>query len=161
MPVRPIAEDEIPILVEELWRPFAEEMAALDPYNELAEGISDTALAYRREQFEDPDVATFVAERDGALVGYTAVQFSESPPVFTRGPEATISGVYVRPDYRGEGIATALLDRAETWASDRGCEYVTLSVNADNASAKGLYESRGYGVRRHKMDRALDSRDPD
>jgi len=76
--------------------------------------------------------------------------------VFARGSEGHIEELYVGPEHRGEGVATALLARAEAWAGERGCERATLSVNARNDTARRLYESRGYAVRRHRMDRRLD-----
>ena len=155
MTVRRLREDEIPTLVDDLWFPLAREMADLDAYNALADDPRDYALAHRREQFRDDDSATFVAEREGALAGHVHVKRTDPAPVFERGPEGTISEVYVAPDYRGQGIADALMDRAEAWAADRGCEYVSLSVNEDNETARRVYESRGYSTRRRKMDKWL------
>ena len=154
MEIRRLVEEDVEPLVDDLWLPFAREMAALDAYNALADDLRADALAYRRERPAD-DAATFVAD-DGGLVGYTAVSYTEPPPVFARGPEASIEEVYVAPERRGEELATALLERAEAWARERGCERATLSVNADNDAARALYEDRGYGVRRLKMDRRLD-----
>ena len=163
MTVRRLREDEIPTLVDDIWHPFAREMADLDSYNDLTDpyhGLDDDARAaaieYRREQVRNEDEAIFVAVREGRLVGYSHVKYAEPPAVFARGPEGTISEVYVAPDYRGQGIASELLDRAEAWAADRGCEYVSLSVNEDNETARRVYESRGYSTRRRKMDKWLD-----
>ena len=162
MAVRRLRENDVPELVEDVWHPFAREMAELDSYNDLAEpydGLSAEAradaIAYRREQSRDDDHAIFVADCDGEIAGYVHVTDSETPKVFARGTEANISEVYVAPDHRGEGIAGELMDRAEAWAADRDCEYVTLSVNADNETARKVYESRGYATRRLKMDRRL------
>ncbi len=155
MEIRRFAEEDIAALVDGLWLPFAREMADLDPYNALAENPRGDALAYRRERLSDDAAATFVAD-DGGLVGYTAVSYADSPPVFARGPAASVEEVYVTPERRGEGVATALLSRVEGWARERGCERITLSVNVDNEAARGLYEDRGYGVRRLKMDRPLE-----
>ncbi|SEQ94661.1 GNAT family N-acetyltransferase [Natrinema salaciae] len=156
MNVRNIREDEIETLVDDLWVPFAAEMADLDSYNEVADEVRESALTYRRDHLADDDVATFVADADGPIAGYAVVVSGDSPPVFARGPEATLEELYVVPAHRGEGIATALMDRAEGWAADRGCDYITLSVNASNDSAAALYESSGYAVRRHKMDKPLE-----
>lgn len=156
MEIRPLRGDDIDRLVDQLWLPFSREMADLDPYNELATDVREYAIAYRQEQLEDADVATFLAVADETLLGYTVVTYSQSPPVFTRGPSGNVAEVYVARDHRGEGVATALMDRAEAWARDRGCEYVTLSVNEGNEAAQDLYESRGYGVRRYKMDKRLE-----
>jgi ribosomal protein S18 acetylase RimI-like enzyme len=163
MNVRRLREDEIPALVDDLWHPFAREMADLDSYNalvdrydELDDDAREDALAYRREQYRNDDHAIFVADRDGDIVGCAYVKDKETPPVFARGAEANISEVYVAPDYRENGLASDLLDRAEAWAADRDCEYVTLSVNAGNGIARRVYESRGYETRRHKMDKRLE-----
>lgn len=153
MQVRELREDKIPTLVDR-WFSFAREMADLDSYNELADGdLRPDGLDYRRERFEDEDTETFVAVVDETLVGYASVERSPSPPVFARGPTGSVGEVYVVPDHRGGGVATALLDAAEAWARERGCERVELSVNRKNESARALYESRGYGVRRLKMDK--------
>lgn len=163
MDVRRLHEDDVPELVEDLWHPFAREMAELDSYNELVsryDELSDEArseaVAYRREQYADDDHAIFVADCDGDLAGYAHIKDTETPELFDRGPEATISEVYVIPDHRGEGIAGELMACVERWASERDYEYVTLSVNADNETAKRVYESRGYGTRRHRMDKRLE-----
>ncbi|SNZ13123.1 Acetyltransferase (GNAT) family protein [Natronoarchaeum philippinense] len=155
MEFRRLREDEIATFVDDVWLPFAREMADLDEYNELAEDVHRDAVAYRRTQLLDDDAATFVADAEGEIVGYAHVAYAETPVVFARGPEATINEVYVDQDRRGEGLASELLDRAETWADERDCEYVTLSVNADNETARKVYESRGYEVRRLKMDTQL------
>ncbi|MFC7166532.1 GNAT family N-acetyltransferase [Halospeciosus flavus] len=160
MQVRELREGEVPTLVDDLWFPFAREMADLDSYNELADGdLRPDALAYRHDRFADDDVATFVAVVAGDLVGYATVERKPSPPVFARGPSGNVGEVYVAPDHRGAGVATALLDAAESWAREEGCERVTLSVNRENESARALYESRGYDVRRLKMDAELDGHD--
>lgn len=156
MPVRRIREDDLDALVADLWLPFAEEMAALDEYNELVDGAEALARAHHRERFDDPDVATFVATDDGALAGYAVVAERPSPPVFARGTAANLQHLYVRPDRRGEGLATALMDRAEAWGRERGCERASLSVNVRNETARRVYEARGYRERRLSMDRLLE-----
>jgi ribosomal protein S18 acetylase RimI-like enzyme len=58
--------------------------------------------------------------------------------------------IAVRPDRRGEGIGTALLDRLLTTAAARGCREVLLCVRADNPRARELYRRTGFtetGVR--------------
>lgn len=155
MEIRRLRADEIEFLVDDLWLPFAREMADLDSFNRLATDPRQDAIGYRHELFEDGNTATYLAEDEERVVGYAVVVYQESPPVFERGPKGSIEEVYVVPDRRGEGIATALMDRVEQWAAKRGCERTELSVNADNDAAIALYESRGYSIRRHRMDADL------
>jgi len=73
--------------------------------------------------------------------------------VFARGDPLYVTELYVRPEYRGDGLATDLLDAVEAWGRDRGCERAELHVNARNAAAKAVYERRGYETFMHKMKR--------
>ncbi|HUX68907.1 MAG TPA: GNAT family N-acetyltransferase [Cellulomonadaceae bacterium] len=54
-------------------------------------------------------------------------------------------GVYVAPDGRGRasGVADALLDAIEDWATERGST-LSLHVHEDNARAIAFYERRGF-----------------
>ncbi|MFC6941390.1 GNAT family N-acetyltransferase [Salinirubellus sp. GCM10025818] len=156
--VRPLREDESEVerLVEELWLPFAREMADVDDYNELVdEGTArEHGLSYRHEQLRDEDCRVWIAVQEGWL-GYVRASVSSPPPVFDRGRTLRIGELYVVPEARGEGVADALLDRATEWGEERDCERVGLSVNAENDRARSFYERRGFEARRLKLDRSL------
>ena len=149
--IRPLREDEIETLVENLWLPFAEEMAARFDYDALAEeGVYENTVAYRREQFERDDWTTFVAEADGEIVGYVSIEYAESPPVFARGDAGHVTEIYVAPNDRGEGLASDLFDRAVEWADEQGCEQLKISVHPDNEPARSVYREWGFEqVREH------------
>ncbi|MCO8265631.1 GNAT family N-acetyltransferase [Haloferax sp. AB510] len=169
MQIRPLRADEVDALVDDLWLPFAEEMGDIDDYDALAEDadVRAEALDYRTEQVDAEDTRTFVAVAaaeesasgpnpdEGSLAGYVTVVDSESPPVFARGSVAKVKDFYVAPATRGEGVGTALLERAHEWGRDRGCERTALSVHADNDAARSCYESMGYETRYLKLDRPL------
>jgi len=172
MGIRPLRADEVAALVDDLWLPFAAEMGDVDDYDALAEDVDARAeaLDYRTEQVDAEGVQTFVAVADGesssgsetgpdsaegSLRGYVTVAASESPPVFARGSVAKVKDLYVAPPARGEGVGTALLERAHEWGRDRGCERAALSVHADNDAARSCYESMGYETRYLKLDRPL------
>lgn len=59
---------------------------------------------------------------------------------------AELPRIYVHPDHWGEGVGSAMLDRIESWAADRGAERLRLVVLADNAVGNAFYEARGYRV---------------
>ena len=59
---------------------------------------------------------------------------------------AYIYGFRVRPVYRGRGIGSVLLDKAETGLVQGGFTRITLNVAQDNLAARRLYERRGYHV---------------
>ncbi len=52
--------------------------------------------------------------------------------------------LYVSPEHRRRGIATALLHQAQAWARARGDYQIGLQVFADNPGAIALYQKLGY-----------------
>ncbi|MGB3312072.1 MAG: GNAT family N-acetyltransferase [Nodosilinea sp.] len=52
--------------------------------------------------------------------------------------------LYVTPDHRRHGIATALLTVAHHWAMQQGHQQISLQVFSDNRAAQALYASLGY-----------------
>lgn len=55
-----------------------------------------------------------------------------------------IGNVVVHPDYRGQGIGNALMERAIETATAGGGRWLGLEVRADNAVARGLYQRLGF-----------------
>jgi ribosomal protein S18 acetylase RimI-like enzyme len=52
--------------------------------------------------------------------------------------------LYVVPEHRRRGIATALMDCAENWAKQRGDRQIGLQVFQSNPVALNLYNHLGY-----------------
>jgi ribosomal protein S18 acetylase RimI-like enzyme len=63
---------------------------------------------------------------------------------FTGRLGAHIEVVAVTAEAEGQGVARRLLQAAEPWARDQGCDHVTLNVFVGNARARAVYESLGF-----------------
>ncbi|WP_049979777.1 GNAT family N-acetyltransferase [Halolamina rubra] len=156
MEIRPLREAEAAAFVEALWLPYAESLADHDPYGGLVDEPVADATEHRRERVRGDDTFDRVAVVDDELVGYVAGDHRPAPPVVRHGDTAHVNELFVRPAYRRQGIADALLADAEAWAEQRDCVYVTLHVHRENESARALYEQRGYDVTRHELRKPLD-----
>ncbi|MEM6836368.1 MAG: GNAT family N-acetyltransferase [Cyanobacteria bacterium P01_C01_bin.120] len=55
-----------------------------------------------------------------------------------------ILALYVAPECRRQGIATALLQQAQVWAQAKGDRQIGLQVFANNPGAIALYRKLGY-----------------
>ena len=83
----------------------------------------------------------FVAELDGAVVGFVAAlsrePFTEldDPP----GHYALVTDLIVLEPYRGRRIGRQLLERAEAFIRDTGASELRIGVLADNRAARRLY----------------------
>ena len=63
--------------------------------------------------------------------------------------------LYVAPEHRRRGIATALVNLAETWAKTRGDRAIGLQVFQANTKALNLYNQLGYQVQSLSMVKPL------
>jgi GNAT superfamily N-acetyltransferase len=87
-----------------------------------------------------------IAWLEEAPVGHVLVKFSApGEPAGPRLPECPhIEDLLVKPEWRGRGIGSSLLEAAERAAVERGCARVGLNVAAENVRARKLYAQRGY-----------------
>lgn len=80
---------------------------------------------------------TYVVERDGCVVA----KFDLS--LYSRSRGAQVAGVYVRPDYRGQGITSGSIATIARDVLLGGLPGLTLHVRADNAPATAAYRRAG------------------
>lgn len=91
---------------------------------------------WSREDLEsqiDSGTAHFlVADVDGRAVGYMGLQIFSG--------EGYVTNVAVLPEFRGQGIASALIARQ----MENDMEFITLEVRQSNQPALKLYEKSGF-----------------
>ena len=95
---------------------------------------------YMRQLIESPNSATWIAEEDAELIGFSIVEWSAGQSESI----AYIQTLEVHPAFRNRGIGAELLGRAESSARAAGAHIIALHVDVENAAAIRLYESRGY-----------------
>jgi GNAT superfamily N-acetyltransferase len=111
------------------------------------EGVSiiDDYVAYLEAQCSAHDGRVFLAERDGAVVGFIcAVASARNDSPDDPAPFAWIHDVFVRPAHRRQGVATALMAEVEAFARARGAKDLRLGVLDRNADARALYRGLGF-----------------
>lgn len=86
----------------------------------------------------ESDVCAVVAVDQGEVVGFA--HYRQLPDTFTAGTEWYLDDLYVQPEFRGAGAATALIDAvAERAASDGGGTLRWITA-ADNTAAQSVYD---------------------
>jgi len=58
--------------------------------------------------------------------------------------EGSITNIAVHPDYRHQGIASAVLEKIVSYSCDTNLEFITLEVRESNINAIKLYEKFGF-----------------
>src|SRR5687767_1977979 len=91
----------------------------------------------------DGNDAVFVASAGEQFVGMAGIYRGKKIKERHR---AGIWGVYLHPDWRGHGIAGALLDAAVAWAAERSAKIVHLMVETTNATAISCYHRHGFRI---------------
>ena len=127
-----------------------EDVAAIAPlfdaYRVFYDQESDPANseAFLRERLANGESQVFLAEADGAVLGfvqlYPLFSSTSTPP----GKFWVVNDLFVNDTSRKRGIGRALLERAERLARDSGAVGLTLSTATDNLRAQRLYEEMGY-----------------
>ena len=117
----------------------------LEPALPEGRAVADVYVAFMFARCAEWDGAVFVAEEDGAVVGFVCVWARVPPddPSELRS-YAHVSDLVVLPAWRGRGIGRALLARGETYARTRGAERLRIGVLARNEGARRLYLTSGF-----------------
>ena len=110
-----------------------------------------------RELLRDADKPIFIAEEDGAVVGYCFCQIRryDGSTVLTDRTELYIDDLCVDKNCRGKHVGTVLYDRACAFAKEIGCRFLTLNVWCGNDSAMRFYEHAGLTPRNIMMEKKL------
>ena len=95
------------------------------------------------EEAADERAIYFVAVSGGQIIAYSGFWVIVD--------EIHLNNIAVLPEYRGCGIARALMKSTIEYGLGRGAESMTLEVNQANSAAVTMYKSMGFveeGVRR-------------
>lgn len=102
----------------------------------------EAAKAFLQERFQKGD-STMLVARDGSnLIGFTQLYPSFSSVALKR--VWILNDLFVIAAYRRRGVATALMDAAESFVQQTEAVRIVLVTQVDNTAAQSLYESRGY-----------------
>ncbi len=121
------------------WQPLWE--AYLDFYAapEVAAGADEL---FARLVAEADGLAGFVAEVDGALVGFAHGVLHAS--TWQAGPSCYLEDLFVAPGVRGGGTGRALIEAVTDWGVGAGAERVYWITQTGNVRARALYDTLAH-----------------
>ncbi|QRV13675.1 GNAT family N-acetyltransferase [Haloterrigena salifodinae] len=101
------------------------------------------------------DELVVAALEDGRPRGYLFCSVDATHEIHPLERELRFEGAYIRrvfvdPDHRNRGIATALVGETCRLARERGAERATALVALDNSPSRALFERRGFDPRRRR-----------
>jgi GNAT superfamily N-acetyltransferase len=140
-PTRPTDAEELSVLLSELGYPSGAEA--------IARRISACA--------ELPGLSIVVASMDERVVGVVAVHCV--PTLISDAALGRITALVVSNEVRGRGVGRQLVEEAEAFAREQGCERMELTSGDHRPGAHAFYERLGYAVEaRRFIKHGLDKR---
>jgi ribosomal protein S18 acetylase RimI-like enzyme len=104
---------------------------------------------------QEDDVAIFVAEQDGQVVGYVYAGLEPQSWKELREAAGFIHDVIVDAAGRRTGVASSLVEAAAQWLKARGAPRVLLWTASPNEAAQRLFERLGFRRTMIEMTREL------
>lgn len=98
----------------------------------------DEAGRMEMEQYIDAGLPVYAAMMDGEYAGYVVCRIADGV--------VWVESIYVRPEYRRRGVASALHQRAESIADACGDDTVYNYVHPNNHLMIAFLRRRGYTV---------------
>ncbi|GAB4453730.1 MAG: GNAT family N-acetyltransferase [Anaerolineales bacterium] len=101
-------------------------------------------LAEMHALLTDPEQAVFLAEENGALIGFAEVSLRKYADGCDSSPVGYLEGWYVAPEHRRSGIGGALVRAGEDWARERGCREMASDTWLENEISILAHLQLGY-----------------
>jgi len=143
--IRPATADDLPA-IGRLGALLVQTHHDFDPQRFLA-ATTETEKGYARylgSQLDVPTVVVLVAEREGAVVGYTYAGVEPIDYMALRGPAGVAYDIVVDPAFRGKGIGRMLLEATLAALAALGAPRVVLSTAERNEAAQRLFARAGF-----------------
>lgn len=86
----------------------------------------------------------FVAEQEGALVGFVEVSLRAYAEGCESSPVGYLEGWYVAPTHRKTGVGRRLVEAAEDWARAQGCTEMASDSEISNTQSHLAHARLGY-----------------
>jgi ribosomal protein S18 acetylase RimI-like enzyme len=106
-------------------------------------------------QLKEEDVAVFVAERSGSVIGYVYAGIEPQSWKELRETAGFIHDVVVAPEAQRTGVASGLVESACEWLRSIGAPRVILWTAEKNDSAQRLFARLGFRRTMIEMTREL------
>jgi RimJ/RimL family protein N-acetyltransferase len=127
---------------------YLESLRHSNPEQYLKEKGEMKKVSRERFDFYLKTGSSFVAEKDGKVIGYVATQTIP----FMRGHDRSLWIEYIvtKKEHRRQGIATALLKKLKDYAKQHRIDSIYATINPDNTAPAKLHQKLGFNVKNWK-----------
>lgn len=115
----------------------------LAEYEKEPQEVANTSEKLGSDLFDKNLCESFVAELDGAIIGFTIFYTAYST---WKGPIVYLEDLYVQPKFRGTGAGSKLFDTVVNTARERKSSRMDWQVLDWNTPAIEFYERKGARI---------------
>ncbi|HVO02214.1 MAG TPA: GNAT family N-acetyltransferase [Candidatus Cybelea sp.] len=146
--IRSYADADRPVL-RRMLNALQEAECAMEPNRAHWADGGEAYAAWMLDEIARSDGAVFLAiAEDGAPIGLVSCWRAEDETDITVTPAGRVhlyvSDLYVEPEWRGRGVAGALLAEAERHGRGLGIRQMTIGTLAVNEAARKAYAKAGF-----------------
>jgi ribosomal protein S18 acetylase RimI-like enzyme len=151
MQIKTATIDDIEIIVD-IWNSFLDEhdgiVTGRNPLlKDMNERRDEACVMYEnflKSNVESQDGKVLIAEEGKAIAGYSLGYIKDEIPIFKLRRYGYISDLFVKKEFRGQGVSTRLMDAMIRWFKDKGAQYASIGFYADNHEAHEIYRKWGF-----------------
>jgi GNAT superfamily N-acetyltransferase len=126
-----------------IWLEAAQAFVKADRHYRLAPGGADEWQMALETWLGRPEVAVFVAERGGKVLGYIVAALAQNQPGLLPANYGFVSDLAVDFHAKTGGVGRALLDAVKGWFRSGGITRIEARVPARNAVAQAFWRAVG------------------
>lgn len=131
--------------IAELWQQLVEYHQELD--RDLPGAAHGGPKRYARrlmQRLDDPYTRAFVAEQDGQIVGFVLGMIVDlMGDIFEEEPGGFLADIYVRPDFRHNGVGRMLVNTLSDWFRQQNIRHYDWNVAVHNEEGRAFWRSMG------------------
>jgi len=93
----------------------------------------------------EPNTTLLTAKKDDSFIGYLTANFTLT--LHLNGYDCYVRELYIKPEYRRQGIGSLLMQTIELLAVQKKCKRISLATRWDNDIQSSFYASLGFNRR--------------
>jgi ribosomal protein S18 acetylase RimI-like enzyme len=97
-----------------------------------------------KQELENPNLHVWAAMVEGRYVGWISLVYIPKIGKWNGRGHVYVDELWVEPGFRSNGIAKALMHKADELKEELDATGIRLYVNVNNPAAQRLYENCGY-----------------
>jgi len=145
--IRRATLDDAALLTELARRLFVQTFAdANEPDNMDSYLASAFTVEKQTAELSDVDRLTFIAESDGAAIGYAMLCRGRRATGVVADSPAELQRIYVDARWHGHGVGDALMNGCREQARAWACDLLWLGVWQENPRAVAFYKRSGFST---------------